>query len=192
MVSQLAYGALISALVVERLIELRISRRNAAWALSRGGVEYGREHFRWMKLLHTGLFAGALAEVWWGGAPFVPALAWPMGLLLVLSQALRYWTIFSLGKRWNVRVIVIPGGPAETGGPFRFLRHPNYLAVVVEGVAIPLLHGAVVTAVVFSLLNAWLLGVRMRCEERALREHCRDAERLESRPRLWPGRLRSE
>ena len=100
--------------------------------------------------------------------PFLPALGIPMLVLAIGAQALRYWAIFSLGRRWNVRVITIPGMPLSSEGPYRFLRHPNYLAVVVEGFAIPLVHTAFLTAIGFSLLNAWMLQTRIRCEERAL------------------------
>lgn len=186
MVTQLLYSGLIAALVVERLLELRRSRRNAVWALSRGGVEYGRGHLGYMKLLHTGLFVFSLVEVWLGGARFVPALGWPMLAVLVLGQVLRRWAMAALGPRWNVRVIVVPGLPAVSSGPFRFVRHPNYLAVVLEGLAIPLVHSAWVTAVAFSLLNAWLLRVRIRCEERALSAHSSYAQRLGGRARFWP------
>ena len=121
-----------------------------------------------MKLLHTGFLLACAAEVLLLQRPFVPALGVPMLVLVLAAQALRYWAIASLGPRWNVRVITIPGIPLSTGGPYRFLRHPNYLAVVLEGIAIPLIHTAYLTALGFSLLNAWMLRTRIRCEERAL------------------------
>ena len=86
--------------------------------------------------------------------PFLPLLGWPMLALVLASQALRWWCIATLGRRWNTRVIVVPGLPLVTGGPYRWLRHPNYVAVVVEGVALPLVHAAWVTALVFTVLNA--------------------------------------
>jgi methyltransferase len=175
--STLVYFGLLLMLALERLIELRISARNAAWAFERGGKEFGQSHLFPMKLLHTALFIGCVAEVLLLSRPFVLALAAPMMLLAVLSQALRYWTIMTLGPRWNVRVIVVDSLPPVTSGPFRLVRHPNYLAVIVEGIAVPLIHGAFVTAAVFSVLNAWLLSVRIRCEERALAGH-RDYLRL--------------
>jgi methyltransferase len=88
------------------------------------------------------------------------------------AQAIRYWVIFTLGKRWNVRVIVVPGLPVVSSGPYRYLKHPNYLAVVLEGFAVPLIHTAWITAVAFTLLNAWMLSVRLRCENEALATHC--------------------
>jgi methyltransferase len=88
--------------------------------------------------------------------------------LALAAQALRYWAVASLGKRWNVRVITIPAMPLSTAGPYRFMRHPNYLAVVLEGIAIPLIHTAYLTAFGFTLLNGLMLRTRIRCEERAL------------------------
>ena len=119
--------------------------------------------------------------------PLMPPLAIAMTVLVLLSQALRYWAVFTLGARWNVRVIVVPGDAAVTTGPYRYLRHPNYVAVLVEGFSVPLLHGAWLTALAFTLLNTWLLAVRIRCEERALAQHCWYEERLGDRPRFLPG-----
>lgn len=188
MVSRYAFTLFVAALAAERMFELRISRRNTAWAKRAGAVEYGAGHLVWMKLLHTCFFIGCVLEVWLCSRPFVPALAASCAVLALLAQALRYWTIGTLGRRWNVAVLVLPGVAAETSGPFRYLRHPNYVAVVVEGLAVPLLHGAYLTAGIFSALNAALLFVRIRCEERALAEHCGYRERLGSLPRFWPAR----
>jgi methyltransferase len=183
-----AYLALLAALAAERLVELRISRRNAAWARARGGVEVGQRHFPAMAALHTGFLIACAAEVVLLGRPFVPALGWPMLALAAAAQALRYWAIASLGARWNVRVIVLPGAPVVSSGPYRWLRHPNYLAVVLEGFAIPLIHSAWLTAAGFSAANAMLLAVRIRCEERALARHCDYGARLGALPRFVPGR----
>ena len=186
------YLAFLALLALERLVELHISRRNAARAFARGGVEVGQRHFRVMKLLH-GAFLGACAvEVLLLQRPFVPALGWPMLGLALGAQALRYWAIASLGPHWNVRVIVVPGARAVTSGPYRWLRHPNYLAVAIEGVAVPLIHSAWWTALGFSAANAALLAVRIRCEERALAEHCDYDARLGGRRRFLPARPATE
>ena len=184
--SEALYGLFVLGLALERGVELRLSRRNAAWARRLGAIEYGQRHLRWMKALHAAFFVGCVGEVWLFSRPFMPALAWPCLGVALASQALRYWTIATLGRRWNVAVLVMPGVPVVTKGPFRFLKHPNYLAVVAEGVAVPLIHSAFLTALVFSLLNSWLLAVRIRCEENALREHCDYRGRLGDRRRLWP------
>ena len=162
------YALLLLAVAVERLAELRLSLRHARWAVDRGGVETGQGHYPWMVLLHTGLLVGCLVEVVVADRPFLPGLGWPMLALVLLTQGLRWWCIGTLGERWNTRVIVVPGLPLVQRGPYSVLRHPNYVAVVVEGFALPLVHTAWVTAVVFSVLNGWLLTVRIRCEQRAL------------------------
>jgi methyltransferase len=185
-VSQALYTLLLASLGLERIYELSLSRRNAEWAKARGGVEYGQRHFVWMKLLHGAWFAGCLAEVWLGHRPFLAWLGWPLLGLTLLAQGLRYWAVRSLGPRWNVAVIVLPGVRLERGGPYRWLRHPNYLAVVIEGFAVPLIHSAYVTALAFTILNAVVLAVRIRCEEAALEQNADHAERFADRPRFWP------
>ncbi|MFG1806779.1 isoprenylcysteine carboxyl methyltransferase family protein [Streptomyces sp. NPDC049040] len=163
-----SYTLLVLLVAFERVIELNTARRNAAWSFDRGGREHGSGHYPVMVLLHTGLLAGCLAEVHYGGRPFVAALGWPMLALVVASQILRWWCVFALGPRWNTRVIVVPDLPLVDRGPYRLMRHPNYLAVVVEGAALPLVHGAWITALCFTLANAQLLKVRLRCENAAL------------------------
>jgi methyltransferase len=181
-----AYLALLALVAAERIFELWLSRRNAARAFARGGIELGQAHFRWMRALHAGFLASCALEVVWLGRGFDARLALPMLALVLAAQALRYWAVSTLGPRWNVRVIVVPGEPVVTSGPYRWLRHPNYLAVVIEGLALPLAHGAWLTALAFSALNAWLLTLRIRTEERALAEHCGFEARLGDRPRLVP------
>lgn len=162
------YGLLVAAVAAERVAELVVARRNERWSTARGAIVTGQGHYPAMVALHTGLLVGCPAEVWLAGRPFVPALAWPMLAALAGAQALRWWCIATLGPRWNTRVIVVPGLPLVTSGPYRLLRHPNYVAVVAEGVALPLVHTAWVTAAVFTALNAALLTVRIGCENRAL------------------------
>ncbi|MFI2287151.1 isoprenylcysteine carboxyl methyltransferase family protein [Streptomyces niveus] len=162
------YTALVLAVGFERVAELVVARRSASWSLARGGTETGRGHYPAMVALHTGLLAGALAETALAGRPFVPAFGWTMVGVVVAAQGLRWWCIRTLGPRWNTRVIVVPGLPLVTGGPYRLLRHPNYVAVAAEGLALPLVHGAWVTALAFTGLNAVLMAVRIRCENAAL------------------------
>jgi methyltransferase len=167
-----AYAGLLALVAVERIAELRLSRRNAEWALSRGGIELGSGQMIWMKLVHTSFFFSCILEVLLLDRPFLPWLGFPMLAASIAAQALRYSAIAALGLRWNVRVIVVPGMAAVATGPYRFLRHPNYLAVVLEMFAIPLVHTAVVTAAVFSALNLFLLRARIRLEESALDRYC--------------------
>ena len=168
MSSETWFVVLVALVALERLAELVVSQRNTAWSLARGGREHGAGHYPFMVVLHTGLLAGALVEVLLANRPYVPVLAWTMLTLVVLAQALRWWCITTLGKRWSTRVVVVPGLPLVTGGPYRWLRHPNYVAVVVEGFALPLVHSAWLTAVVFTLANAALLRVRIGVEDAAL------------------------
>lgn len=167
------YVVLIVAVALERLAELVVSRRNLAWARRRGGREYGFGHYPFMVCLHTGLLVAAVVEA--TRRPFIPALGWSMLAVVVLAQGLRWWCITTLGPRWNTRIIVIPGLPLVAGGPYRWLRHPNYVAVVVEGAALPLVHTAWVTAVVFTVVNAMLLRVRISAENAAMRRALAEA-----------------
>ncbi|MGW0970324.1 isoprenylcysteine carboxyl methyltransferase family protein [Streptomyces sp. NPDC002516] len=162
------YGLLVAAVAAERVGELAVARRNEHWSRARGAIEAGRGHYPAMVALHTALLLGCVAEVRLADRPFLPALGWTMTAVLLGAQALRWWCIATLGFRWNTRVIVVPGLPLVARGPYRFLRHPNYVAVVVEGLALPLVHTAWVTAVLFTLADAALLTVRIRCENRAL------------------------
>lgn len=162
------YAAFIALTGLERVAEMIISKRNAAWSFARGGVEHGQGHFPAMVLLHTGFLFGCVAEAWLLERPFIPALGIAMFALAVLGQGIRWWVITTLGPRWNTRVIVLPEAEPITGGPYRWLRHPNYVAVCIEGIALPLLHSAWITAAVFTIANAVLLWVRIRCENEAL------------------------
>ncbi len=168
MVSAAWYSVLVGLVALERLAELVVAKRNLRWSMSRGGVETGFGHYPAMVVLHTGLLAGCLLEVWLAPRGFVPALGWVMLAVVVSAQALRWWCIHTLGPQWNTRIIVVPDAPRVDAGPYRLMPHPNYLAVVAEGVALPLVHDAWVTAVVFTVLNAVLLTVRIRTENVAL------------------------
>lgn len=169
MTSEVWYLLLVGLVVAERFAELAVARRNSSWAAQRGAVEYGQGHYPPMVLLHTGFLVACLVEVSLAGRPFLPALGWSMLVLVVAAQGLRWWCIATLGRRWNTRVVVLPGAPLVQRGPYRWLAHPNYVAVAVEGVALPLVHTAWLTALVFTVLNAvLLLGFRIPVERRAL------------------------
>ncbi|GAB2899025.1 isoprenylcysteine carboxylmethyltransferase family protein [Streptomyces deserti] len=162
------YTLVVLAVVAERVAELVVARRNAVWTRARAGVEHGRGHYPVMVVLHTVLLVCCLLEPVLFDRPFLPALGWPMLTLAAGAQALRWWCITTLGPYWNTRVIVVPGARLVGTGPYRFLRHPNYLAVVVEIAALPLVHSAWLTATVFTVANAVLLTIRIRCENAAL------------------------
>jgi methyltransferase len=162
------YVLLVAAVALERVAELVVARRNLAWSRSQGGVEFGAGHYPLMVVLHTGFLAGALVEVIGLHRPFLPVLGWPMLAIVVGAQGLRWWCITTLGRQWNTRVVVVPGAPRVSGGPYRYFSHPNYVAVVAEGIALPLVHTGWITAVVFTVLNAALLRTRIRTENAAL------------------------
>ena len=162
------YVALVVVVALARLVELSVAQRNLRWARERGGVETGAAHYPVMVALHTALLVGCVVEVLAADRPFLPWLGWPMLVLLVGAHALRWWCIRTLGPQWNTRVVRVPGAPLVTGGPYRWLRHPNYVAVVVEGFALPLVHTAWITALTFTVLNAALLRVRLSVEDAAL------------------------
>ncbi|MHC3471058.1 isoprenylcysteine carboxyl methyltransferase family protein [Streptomyces sp. 7R007] len=159
---------LMAAIAGERLLELVVARRHARWAADRQGVEYGRSHYPVMVALHVALIAGCLTEVAFAHRQFTPALGWPALTGVVLANAGRWWCIRSLGPQWNTRVIIVPGLPLVSRGPYRWLRHPNYVVVITEGIALPLVYGAWVTALLFTAANAALLAVRLRVENKAL------------------------
>jgi methyltransferase len=171
MVSVVLFTLLVLATGAERIWEMVVSRRHAAAAFARGGVEFGTRQMPWMVSLHTAFLLGCIVEVLAADRPFLPALGWPMLVLAIACQAGRYWCIASLGSAWNTRVIVVPGDKLVTArGPYRWVHHPNYWIVAIEGIALPLVHTAWVTAIVFTVLNAiLLLGFRIPLEKRALR-----------------------
>lgn len=162
------YFGLLVVICFERLAELVVSQRHAAESLASGGVESGQGHFPAMVALHAALLAGCWLEPVALHRVFVPVLGWPMFALVILSNSLRWWCIAALGSRWSARVITRPGLPLVKAGPYRYFKHPNYVAVIVEGAALPLMGSAWITACTFTILNLALLNVRVRCESRAL------------------------
>ncbi|MEW9032136.1 MAG: isoprenylcysteine carboxylmethyltransferase family protein [Planifilum fimeticola] len=159
--------ALILVVVAQRLAELRIARRNARWAREQGGYEVGGRHYPLIVSIHLLWFLGMAGEILLGATPPV---WWPVpATLFLLAQFLRYWCLRSLGRHWNTRIWVIPGRKPVIRGPYRYIRHPNYLAVIAEILTLPLALGAFWTAAAVSLLNLLvLLRVRIPAEERAL------------------------
>ncbi len=166
--SRWLYVGLVALVAAERLVELMITRRHRRALLERGGFEVGQEHYRWMVLLHTSLLAAGPLEVFLLERPLIAPLAAVMTLLLAATMTLRYWVIATLGDRWTTQVVVVPGEALVTGGPYRYLRHPNYLGVVTEVAVLPLIHTAWWTAITFSIANLLVLRTRIRIEEGAL------------------------
>jgi methyltransferase len=179
------YLALLVLVALERGVELLLSTRNARLALARGAVETGQGHYPVMSVFHGAFLVSCALEVVILQRPFPGAVGWIALAVVLAAQALRYWAVATLGWRWNTRIVVVPGAVPITGGPYRFVRHPNYVAVIAEMLALPLVHGAWLTAIAFSLGNAWLLRVRIRAEEQALGEPW--AHAFAGRPRFVPG-----
>lgn len=161
------YSLVIILVALERVAELAVARRNTRWSLERGGLEFGRRHYPAIVAVHCGLLAGCLAEPPLAHRPFVPALGVPMLGLVLLAQPARLWCMKTLGHQWNTRVMVIPGAGLVRTGPYRYLRNPNYAAVAMEGAALPLIHTAWLTCVCFTMANAVILSIRIRCENLA-------------------------
>jgi methyltransferase len=182
------FVALFSFLILQRLGELALAERNRRWALERGGREYGGRTYPAIVAVHTLFFLALLLEWRYRSHGWNPQ--WPVWiLLLAAAQILRLWTIRSLGRYWNTRIIVIPGTQLVAKGPYRFVRHPNYAIVIVEIFTIPVLCGAYFTAAIFSLANALLLALRIPEEERALEQTSGHA--LPRLPRFLPHIFRS-
>ncbi|MEY2668031.1 MAG: hypothetical protein RJA59_669 [Pseudomonadota bacterium] len=162
-----AYLALLGLTAAERGAELSISTRNARRLLARGGRESGQGLYKVMVAFHAVFLpALALGAIAYREPP--SAWAWLAVAGALCAQALRWWAVSTLGDRWSTRVIVVPGEKPVTGGPYRYLRHPNYLAVILEMACLPLAWGMWRLALVFSVGNAVILYLRIREEERAL------------------------
>lgn len=162
------YYLFILAIAAERLVELAVAQRNAKWSMAHGGKEFGRDHYPAMVSMHALLLVSCVVETWALGRPFIAWLGWPMLAVVALSTFVRWRCVSVLGKHWNPRLIVIPNAPLVSGGMYRWVRHPNYTAVAAEVAALPLVHSAWLTAIVFSIANALLLNVRIRAENAAL------------------------
>jgi methyltransferase len=168
--SRWVFTGLVALLALQRIYELHLSARHEKVIRARGGREHAAWQLRAMKVLHTGWFAAMLVEVHGLQRPFRPGLSRLALVTLIAGQSLRYAAIRSLDWRWTVNVMTLPGLPPVQKGPYRYLRHPNYLGVSLEIVAVPLLHSAYLTASLFSIANLLLLRTRIRAEDRALLE----------------------
>jgi methyltransferase len=169
-----ALGGLFGLIAIQRVSELRLARRNLEWALARGGRLIEEPHYWMFFVLHTGWLLAWPVEAWLRGpALSVWSPAWLAGF--VAAEALRYWAIASLGKRWNTKIVVLDGEPLVRRGPYRVIAHPNYVAVALELLCVPLVFDAWWTAGVSTALNAaLLLGLRIPAEAAAVRAASED------------------
>jgi methyltransferase len=186
MVTRILFTAFLGLLAIQRITELRRSQRNETLILRRGGREHAASHFFWMKSLHTAWFAAMLIEVFGLRRPFIPPLTLAALAILATGQLLRYAAIRTLGWRWTVKVMTVPGVEPVQRGIYHIIRHPNYLGVMLEILAVPLLHTAYITAASFSLANGVLIGIRIREEEKALSSTSIYGEVFQGRPRFFP------
>ncbi|HMF44594.1 MAG TPA: isoprenylcysteine carboxylmethyltransferase family protein [Polyangia bacterium] len=178
---------LVGAVGALRLVEMRLSRRHQRAMAAGGTAPLPERVFPAMVALHTGVLAAAVIETLALGRPFVAALAIPAVVLVALANALRFWVIASLGIQWNVRVVAsTPALGVVTSGPYRFVRHPNYVAVFVELTALPLVHGAYLTAVAGALLHAAVLYRRIGLEESVLMADESYRKAFARKPRFLP------
>ena len=160
---------LMSLLLIQRVTELILCRRNRKRLFARGAVEYGKQHYPAMVGMHVLFYISLVLEYIFFSRGWNPQ--WPFWLLLLIgAEALRTWVMSSLGPYWNTRIVMVPGSEMVKKGPYRFIRHPNYVVIVLELLSIPILCGAYLTATVFSVLNILILRVRIREEEKALRQ----------------------
>jgi methyltransferase len=186
-ISYSAYLAILAALAVERIFELWLSARNARPAFAAGAVEVARGQYAVIAAFHTLFLISATTEATLLNRSFPRGFGLAAIILALLAQLLRYWCVTTLGPRWNTRIIVWPAIAPVTTGPYRFMRHPNYLAVIIEVACVPLIYGCWLTAILFSAGNAMLLAVRIRSEETAMGPAYQDA--FDSRPRLLPSMM---
>ena len=166
--SRVVYTALIVIVAIQRAWELGVSNHHFRALKARGAIEVGAGHYPWMVALHAAFLFSCVAEVWLFYRPWRPVVAGLAVIILGAALALRWWTLSTLGDRWTTRVLVVPGEELVSSGPYRWLRHPNYLVVVMEIAAIPMVHCAWLTAIGFTLANFVLLRERIRAEEGAL------------------------
>jgi methyltransferase len=185
--TRILYLLLLVAVGAGRLIELRISARNRERMSQRGAVRVAEPGFHWMVALHTGFLVSAALEVFLLRRPFIPALAISMGALFLFATCLRWWVIQTLAGHWNAQVMNSVKLGVITRGPYRWVRHPNYLAVIIEMFSLPLIHTAYLTAIWATLVNAWILHSRLAVEEGVLLADPAYRAAMAPKARFFPG-----
>jgi methyltransferase len=181
------YLALLAAVGLLRLVELRISRRHQERMLAAGAARVPEPHFKWIVVVHTGVLFGAALEVILLKRPFIPLLAATMFALFLASNLVRLWVVRTLGDLWNVQIMDSTRIGVVTTGPFRFVRHPNYTGVILEMISLPLIHTAWITAILTSLAHSFALAMRLRAEESVLMANPEYRAAMGHKPRFLPG-----
>jgi methyltransferase len=185
--STIAFLALLIAVALLRIVELRISKRHQAEMIARGAAKVAEPKFRWMVVLHTAVLIGAAVEVVVLKRPFILWLAVPMFAVFLAANAVRWWVIRTLGEHWNVQVMDSTRLGVVTSGPFRYVRHPNYAAVFAEMLALPLIHTAWITAIAGTIAHMGVLAQRLSMEERVLFANADYRAAMTGKPRFLPG-----
>jgi len=185
--SVILFITLLLAVAALRIFELRISKRHQQRMTSRGAAKVKDPYFRWMAMFHTLVLIGAAGEVVFLNRPFIPALAAPMFVLFLAANVVRWWVIRTLGEHWNVQVVDSTKLGFVVSGPFRYVRHPNYAAVFVEMIALPLIHTAWVTALAGAFAHTIVLSLRLSVEDPMLLSNPDYAATMGSKPRFLPG-----
>ncbi|WP_456278630.1 isoprenylcysteine carboxyl methyltransferase family protein [Bacillus sp. AK128] len=185
----MVFYLLIGFIILQRFAELIIAKQNEKWMKGKGAIEVGKEHYRFMILLHSSFFLVLLIEFTWLNKDLSPL--WPVLItFFCLTQLLRVWALTSLGKYWNTKIIVLPNTEIVKKGPYKWIRHPNYLIVMLEIILIPLLFQAYWTAVIFTVLNLWILSIRIPLEEKALLSQTDYNHKFQKVSRFSPIRLK--
>ncbi len=186
MLTKFIFTGIVAAVVLQRLVELGISKRNAAYILTQGGREHGDNLLNLVKVLQVNWLIAMMVEVWGLNRPFIPELATFALIVTIAGQVLRYLSMQALGWRWTLPIITVPGAPVVNTGIYHYLRHPNWLGVTLEIAALPLIHGAYLTAIGFSVVNAFVMSQRIQTEESALSQDNNYASAFVERSRFVP------
>lgn len=171
--------ALLGFIILQRLFELIVAKRNEKWMKERGAIEREADHYKWFIIIHVFFFISILMETLWRGNSTLP-LNYTLLIFFILTQMARIWCIASLGRFWNTKIIILPGERLVSKGPYKYVKHPNYIIVGIELFIIPLLFGAIITAILFPMLHILLLTVRIPAEERALKHVLFNSKREET------------
>ena len=186
-ISVIAFLGLLLAVGLLRIFELRVSSRHQQQMIAGGATKVKEPGFRWIVLLHTALLIGAALEVVLLHRPFIPALSAVMLIIFLSANGLRLWVVRTMGKHWNVQVMNSTGLGVVTSGPFRFVRHPNYAAVFLEILALPLIHAAWITAILGGIAYAVSISQRIALEENVLFANPEYRAAMAGKPRFVPG-----
>jgi methyltransferase len=181
----LAIYIFIALVIMQRIVEVMIANGNARWIKSQGGYEVGKEHYKYIVVLHALFFVSLIIEVTVIDSGFVFWTVAPL-IIFLLAQFGRVWALSALGRFWNTRIMILPGAKVVAKGPYRYLRHPNYVIVVTELACLPLIFQAYWTAILFTIMNALVLSIRIKVEEKALEDVTNYKDVFKKRKRFVP------